>query len=145
MPEPVSRSIGSGFASPAYPVIANNPAFKVEILPLSNRFEQENDAKPNTKEMGEIKIGDNIRGEISGGTRKKTKQIEGRVVAIDQEDETTLAFRVITKDGDEVNVDPTTASKVDGHPEDFSKDTEPSDTYENRIMTFDQWLTESRK
>ena len=145
MPEPVSRSIGSGFASPAYPIIANNPAFKVEILPLSNRFEQENKAKPNTKEMGEIKIGDNIRGEVSGGTDQKTKQVEGRVVAIDQEDETTLAFRVVTKDGDEVNVDPTTASKVDGHPEDFAEETEPGDTYENRIMTFDQWLAESRR
>lgn len=145
MPEPVSRSIGSGFASPAYPVIANNPAFKVEILPLSNRFEQENKAKPNTKEMGEIKIGDNIRGEVAGGTDKESKQVEGKVVAIDQEDETTLAFRVVTKDGDEVDVDPTTASKVDGHPEDFAQQDEPGNTYENRLMSYDQWLTESRK
>jgi hypothetical protein len=145
MPEPVSRSIGSGFASPAYPVIANNPAFKVEILPLSNRFEQENSAKPNTKEMGEIKVGEMIRGEISGGTDQKTKQVEGRVVAIDQEDETVLSFRVVTKDGDEVNIDPTTASKIDGHPEDFAQEDEPGDTYENRIMNYSQWLAESKK
>jgi hypothetical protein len=145
MPEPVSRSIGSGFASPAYPIIANNPAFKVEILPLSNRFEQENNAKPNTKEMGEIKIGDMIRGDVSGGTDTSTEQVEGRVVAIDQEDETVLSFRVVTEDGDEVNIDPTTASKVDGHPEDFADSDQPGDTYENRIMSYDQWLAESKK
>jgi hypothetical protein len=145
MAEPVSRSIGSGFASPAYPIIANNPAFKVEIIPLSNRFEQENKAKPNTQEIGEIKVGQMIRGEVLGGTDQKTEQVEGRVVAVDQEDETVLSFRVITKDGDEVNVDPTTASKIDGHPEDFAEETQPGDTYENDIMTYEQWLAESRE
>jgi len=145
MAEPVSRSIGSGFASPAYPIIANNPAFKVEIIPLSNRFEQENKAKPNTQEIGEIKVGQMIRGEVLGGTDQKTEQVEGRVVAVDQENETVLSFRVITKDGDEVNVDPTTASKIDGHPEDFAEETQPGDTYENDIMTYEQWLAESRE
>jgi hypothetical protein len=86
-----------------------------------------------------------IRGEVLGGTDQKTEQVEGRVVAVDQEDETVLSFRVITKDGDEVNVDPTTASKIDGHPEDFAEETQPGDTYENDIMTYEQWLAESRE
>ena len=145
MAEPVSRSIGSGFASPAYPIVANNPAFKVEIIPLANPFEQPNSAKPNNQEMGEIKIGDMIRGEIMGGTSKKNTQVEGRVVAIDQEDETMLMFRVITTDGKEVNVDPTTASKIDGHPEDFAKEEHAKNTYENRIMKYERWLKESCK
>ena len=145
MAEPVSRSIGSGFASPAYPIIANNPAFKVEIIPLSNRFEQENNAKPNDKEMGQIKVGERIRGEILGGTKEKTKQVEGRVVAIDQEDQEALSFRIITDDGEEVSVDPTTAAKIDGQPEDFAKEDQPGDTYENKIMNYQQWLAESSK
>jgi hypothetical protein len=145
MPEPVSRSIGSGFASPVYPVIANNPAFKVQIIPLANKFEQPNDAKPNTQEVGEIKVGDMIRGEISSGTQEKSKQVEGRVVAVDQEDETTIAFRVVTVDGEEVNVDPTTASKIDGHPEDFAKETQPGSTYEKRMLTYQEWLFESNR
>ena len=133
MPEPVSRSIGSGFVSPAYPIIANNPAFKIEMIPLDNRMEQKNNAKPNNKEMGEVKIGDMVRGEISGGTKEKTKQAEGRVVAIAQEDETVLTFRVITTDGEEVNLDPTTVSKVDIAPEDFS------DPQNEGWMSFSEW------
>ena len=145
MPEAIGRSIGSGFASPAYPVVANNPAFKVEIIPLDNRLEQSNNAKSNAGELEEIKVGENIRGEIMRGTNKKGKTVEGKVVAIDQDDETVLAFRVVTKDGEEVNIDPTTASKVDGHPEDFANQDEPGNTYENRIMNYSQWLAESRK
>lgn len=145
MPEPVSRSIGSGFASPAYPIIANNPAFKVEIIPLASRFEQENKAKPNDKELGSIKVGDIIRGEISGGTKKKNRSVEGRVIAIDQEDETVLAFRVITKDGDEVNIDPTTAGKITGYPDDFAGQEPKSNANEKFVMTFEQWLFESQR
>ena len=145
MPETVGRSMGSGFASPAYPVVSNNPAFKVEIIPLDNRFEQKNNAKSNAGEMEEIKVGENIRGEIMHGTKKKGDTVEGKVVSIDKDDDTVLAFRIVTKDGEEVNIDPTTASKVDGHPEDFAKQDEPGNTYENRIMNFNQWLAESRK
>jgi len=118
MPEPVSRSIGSGFASPAYPIIANNPAFKVEMIPLDNRMEQKNSAKPNNKEMGEVKVGDMVKGQISG--KEESKQVQGRVLAIDQENEEVLVFRVLTTDGEEVNLDPTTVAKVDISPEDFS-------------------------
>jgi hypothetical protein len=145
MPEAVGRSIGSGFASPAYPVVANNPAFKVEIIPLDNRLEQSNNAKSNAGELEEIKVGENIRGEIMHGTKSKGKSVEGKVVSIDQDGETVLAFRVVTKDGEEVNIDPTTASKVDGHPEDFAQQDEPGNTYENRILSYSQWLAESRK
>ena len=145
MPEPVSRSIGSGFASPVYPVISNNPALKVEIIPLGNNFEQPNSAKPNTQEVGEIKVGDMIRGEIAGGTKEETKQIEGRVIGIDQQDQEVFAFRVVTVNGEEVNVDPTTASKIDGHPDDFAKETQPGSTYERRILSYQDWLAESNR
>ena len=141
MPEAVSRSIGSGFASPAYPIIANNPAFKVEIIPLGNSLEQPNSAKPNTKEMGMIKVGDMIRGEILGGGEENKESIDGRVVAIDNQDDTVLSFRVVTTKGKEENVDPTTAIKIDAHPEDFSK--EPGNTYENKILDYQSWLKES--
>ena len=82
MPEAIGRSIGSGFASPAYPVVANNPAFKVEIIPLDNRLEQSNNAKSNAGELEEIKVGENIRGEIMRGTNKKGKTVEGKVVDV---------------------------------------------------------------
>jgi hypothetical protein len=131
MPEPVSRSIGSGFASPAYPIIANNPAFKVEMIPLDNRMEQKNGAKPNNKEMGQVKVGDMVKVQISG--EEKAKQVQGRVVAVDQEDETVLAFRVLTTNGEEVNLDPTTVAKVDIRPEDFS------DPQNESWLNFSDW------
>lgn len=142
MPEPVSRSIGSGFASPAYPVIANNPAFKVAIIPLDNRMEQSNNAKPDNKEAGKIKTGDMIAGEVMGGSKEKAEHVEGRVVAIDQEDETILAIKIVTTDGKEVKVDPTTATKVNIYLPDFAK--QPGTAYENRLLTYTEFVAESK-
>jgi hypothetical protein len=68
--------------------------------------------------MGEVKVGDMVKGQISG--KEESKQVQGRVLAIDQENEEVLVFRVLTMDGEEVNLDPTTVAKVDISPEDFS-------------------------
>jgi hypothetical protein len=139
-----SRNIVAGGASPYIPLITNNPAFQVEIVPLDGRLEQ----KPNqTKDarLGKIAVGDTVRGEELSRTRKKGAQHIARVIGIEQENGEITAYKVITQRGKEKLLDPTTTTKMDLHGEDPVPMTAPQTQLEayapvNKVLLYEQWI-----
>ena len=139
-----SRNIVAGGASPYIPLITNNPAFQVEIVPLDGRLEQ----KPNqTKDarLGKIAVGDSVRGEEISKNRKNGKQHIARVIGIEQNNGQITAYKAITQRGVEVLFDPTTVTKMDIHGEDPNPMTAPQTQLEaytpaNRVMLYEQWI-----
>jgi hypothetical protein len=135
-----SRNIQAGATSPYIPLITNNPAFQVKIVAMDGKLE----AKPNVKDDKEqqmaIKIGDTIRGEVISKTRKKGENVLGKVLQVVLDDGEVTAYKVITKRGKEVMVDPTTAAKIEinGQKQIASIDT-TNPTLENRIMLYEEW------
>jgi hypothetical protein len=134
-----SRSISAGSQSPYIPLITNNPAFQVEIVPLDGRMEQKPNQRDDTKQQLSIKIGDTIRGEEVSETRKKGRAVLGRVLQIEMEDGAVAAYKIITQRGKEVFVDPSTSTKIKIHGEALPGAPNTNAAMEHRILLFEEW------
>jgi hypothetical protein len=134
-----SRNITAGATSPYIPLITNNPAFQVSIVPLDGRMEQKPNQKDDTRKQQEIKIGDTIRAEVVSKTKKKGEKVTGRVLQVEMTDGAATAFKIITQRGKEVLVDPTTASKIEVHGEPIPGGINTGTTLEHRTLLFEEW------
>ena len=148
MPITISnRNVGSGNGQLFVPLVANNPAFKVEIIPVDGRLEQKPFAKDDSGAINAIKVGQTIRGKIVNSDKKVT----GKVLQIQQENGQITAYKVLTK-GKEVLVDPTSATKSPEHGEDFetvggidANQLTNGVPNESHVLSYSSWLTESKK
>jgi hypothetical protein len=139
-----SRTISAGGSSPYIPLITNNPAFQVKIVPLDGRMEQ----KPNQKDDGQqqkaIQVGDSIRGEELSREEKSGERVMGKVLAIEVENGAITSYKVITSRGKEVLVDPSTAVKIDLHGEDPEPTSAPQTQLEKyypkeSVKLYEEW------
>jgi hypothetical protein len=142
--EPGSRNIVAGGASPYIPLITNNPAFKVAIIPMDGALEQKPRQKSGRAEIEKVKIGDIVRGEEVSGTRKRGKQVLGRVLQVNLQDGGIVSYKIITQRGKEVLLDPSTVTKIDVNGEDPSPMSAPQtqlESYEpvERVLLYEQW------
>jgi hypothetical protein len=148
MPVAISnRNIGSGNGSLMVPIVANNPAFKVEILPVDGRLEQKPFAKDGSSTINAIKIGDGVRGDVVNS--KET--VEGKVLQINRQNGEIVSYKVLTADGDEVLLDPTTTDKYIEHGEEVEagagievSNTGPRFEESHKVLGYDKWLYEKR-
>jgi len=139
-----SRNIVAGGASPYIPLITNNPAFQIEIIPLDGRLEQKPGQKSGAAQQKAIKIGDTVRGEIVSQTRKSGDRVMGKVLAIEIDNGSVTAYKVMTVRGKEVLVDPSTAVKMDLHGEDPVPTSAPQTQLEAyqptaRVKLYEEW------
>jgi hypothetical protein len=128
------RSISTGNLSPMIPVVANNPAFKVAILPVDGRFEQPNGVTDDREQQTSIKIGDYITGEVSSGTKLKGKAAGGQVVQVLKNNQEIVGYKIIDANGKDAIIDPTSAVKAD-HTE---------RTNEMFVLSYESWLAENQ-
>lgn len=148
MPITISnRNIGSGTGSLFTPLIANNPAFSVELLPVDGRLEQKPFAQDATTEIQAIKVGNMVHGKIVGSE----KDITGKVVQINRANGQITSFKVIS-DGDDALLDPTTVVRAQEHGQDYETvggvDANKLATgiaNESHVMSYSSWLNESTK
>lgn len=151
MPITISnRNIGSGNGSLMTPLIQNNPTFKVEILPVDGRLEQKPFAKDGSGEINSIKVGNSISGKIVNSDTA----VEGKVLQINRQNNEVVSYKILTKDGEEVLVDPTTADKYIDHGQevdtvggvDANKIPQGvSNESSKKVLTYDSWLIESNR
>lgn len=139
-----SRNITSGSNSPYIPLITNNPAFQVEIVPLDGRMEQHPNQKDDSAQQEAIKVGDTIRGESLSKTRKRGEKVMGRVLGIEKENNEIVSFKIITQRGEEVHVDPTTATKIQVNGNTITGSPDTNTTFEHRILLFEEWKSNNR-
>lgn len=144
--QPGSRNITAGGASPYIPLITNNPAFKVQIIPMDGALEEKPRQKSGREELEAIKIGDIVRGEELSKTKKRGKQALGRVLQVNMEDGAVVSYKVITQRGKEIHMDPTTVTKIDVNGEDPNPMSAPQTQLEGyepaeRVLLYEQWLT----
>lgn len=130
------RSINTGNLSPMIPIVANNPAFKVAIVPVDGRFEQPNGATDDSEQQRSIKIGDYISGEIASNTRKRGKLTAGKVVQVLKNNQDIEGYKIIDDEGKEVIIDPTSAEKADHNGQ--------ADANEGFVLSYENWLSENR-
>jgi len=137
-----SRNLVAGNNSPYIPLVTDNPAFKVAIIPVDGRFEEKPNAKVDRKKQEEIKIGDTVRGEVLSGTEKKGKQVLGKVLQIKMNGGEITSYKIISQRGKEMEIDPTSAYRLDIHVTGNKGDvnTNPSSMFrESRVMLFEEW------
>jgi hypothetical protein len=137
-----SRNLVAGNNSPYIPLVTDNPAFKVAIIPVDGRFEEKPNAKDDRRQQEEIKIGDTIRGEILSGTAKKGKLVLGKVLQVERAGGEITSYKIITQRGKELEVDPTSAYRLDIHATSNNGDvnTNPPTMFrESRVMLFEEW------
>ena len=148
MPVTISnRNVGSGNGSLMVPLVANNPAFKVEILPVDGRLEQKPFAKDGTREIESIKVGDLVRGEIVNSS----KNVKGKVLQINRQNGEIVSYKILDEDGEEALLDPTTAQKFVDHGQE-SGSTDSPEVHKNQqglygesyqVKTFESWISEN--
>jgi hypothetical protein len=131
------RSVNTGNLSPMIPIVANNPAFKVRIVPVDGRMEQKPNALPDRDQQEAINIGDYISGEEVSKTRKNGRAAAGKVVQVLKNNENIYAYKILDADGKEVLIDPTTAAKEEAE--------KPVGANESYVLSYESWLSESRK
>lgn len=138
-----SRNVTAGGSSPYIPLITNNPAFQVEIVPMDGKLEQKPNQKNDAQDATNIGVGDTIRGEVAQGTGDKKVTVMGRVVAIDNNEGAVTGYKVLDQKGKEVIVDPSTAVKVDLNGEDPvpSSQEVSFENYapSNKVMLYEEW------
>jgi hypothetical protein len=132
------RSINTGNGSPMIPIVANNPAFKVQILPVDGAMEEKPRAKSDAAQQDAIKIGDYIFGEELSNTREKGEEAAGKVLVVLQSGQEVSGYKVLDKNGKEVIIDPTTAVR-DNH------NGQMDDIVESYVLSYENWLAESKK
>jgi len=156
MPITISnRNVGSGNGSLLTPILANNPAFKVQILPVDGRFEQKPGGKDGSAQIDAIKVGQAVRGQILSSK----KSVKGKVLQINRQNGQIVSFKVLDKDGKEELLDPTTTVKFAeagqndeyvGGPgfainnEDGEEDGDEDANESLRVQSYNQWLASSR-
>lgn len=152
MPITISnRNVGSGNGSLMTPILANNPAFKVQILPVDGRLEQKPFAKDGTAEIDAIKVGQTVRGQILSSK----KSVKGKVLQINRENGQIVSFKILDKAGKEALIDPTTTVRYTEHGQDdeyvggpgfaMSSDDEEDDANESlHVQSYSSWLASSR-
>ena len=157
MPITISnRNVGSGNGSLMTPILANNPAFKVQILPVDGRLEQTPYAKDGTIDIDSIKVGQAVRGQILSSK----KSVKGKVLQINRKNGQVVSFKILDKEGKEELIDPTTTIKYAENGEDdeyvggpgFAKvvddddnDDDDDDANESiRVQSYTSWLASSR-
>lgn len=138
-----SRNIAAGGASPYIPLITNNPAFQVEIVPLDGRLEQKPNAKAGAQDATGIGVGDTIKGEEVSQSREGGKKAMGRVVAIITDNGNVTGYKILAADGKEVVIDPTSAVKIKLNGDDPvpSAQQVQLENYspENKILLYEEW------
>jgi len=149
MPITISnRNVGSGNGSLMVPLVQNNPAFSVEIIPVDGRLEQQPGAKDGSAEIKAIKVGDPIKGNILNSK----KSVEGKVLQINRANSEVTSYKVLTGDRQEVLIDPTTAEKYDDHGEtgevvggvDSNKFPNGVSNESSQVLSYNSWLVECR-
>ena len=86
----------------------------MEILPVDGRLEQKPFAKDGSSQINSIKVGNTIR-----GTEVNTQEkVEGKVLQINRQNNQVVSYKVLSGEGKEVLVDPSSASKKAEHGQD---------------------------
>ena len=138
-----SRNITAGGASPYIPMITNNPAFQVEIVPLDGRMEQKPNQKNDAAQQNAVQIGDTVRGEILSKGKVRGKNVIGKVLAIETDSGSFTGYKIIDQRGQEVVLDPTTVTKSNVHGEDpipSAPQTKlESYTPKKGVMLYEEW------
>jgi hypothetical protein len=119
------------------PIVANNPAFKVKIIPVDGRFEQKPNAQSDAAQQEAIGVGDYISGEEVSKTKKRGRTAAGKVLQVLKNNEDVYAYKILDSKGKEVLIDPTTATK-----EDMNGQVGANESY---VLSYENWLVESRK
>jgi len=147
MPITISnRNIGSGNGSLMVPLVQNNPAFSVALLPVDGRLEQQPGAKDGSPEINAIKVGDPVKGNILNSK----KSIEGKVLQINRANSEVVSYKVLTDNGKEVLIDPTTTEKYADHGEtgevvggvDANKFPNGVSNESSQVLSYNKWLVE---
>lgn len=138
-----NRNITAGGSSPYIPLITNNPAFQVEIIPLDGRLEQKPSHTDDKKQQDAIKISDTVRGEVVSKAEKRGERVMGKVLAINVDNGSITGYKVMTVRGKEALVDPSTAVKIDLHGEN-SVQSAPQTQLEKyqpveRVKLYEEW------
>ena len=139
-----SRNIVAGGSSPYIPLITNNPAFQVKIVPLDGRMEQKPNQKGDADQQKAVQVGDTVRGEELSKGRIRGKNVIGRVIAIETDAGSITGYKIIDQRGHDVILDPTTTTKIDLNGEDPIPQTAPQtqlENYspENSVMLYEEW------
>ena len=138
-----SRTSTAGGASPYIPLITNNPAFQVEIVPMDGKLEQKPNQKNAAQDATNIGVGDTVKGEIAQGTGDKKITVMGRVVAIENNEGTITGYKVLDQKGKEVIIDPSTAVKIQVNGEDPVPSAQQVQlenyTPANKVMLYEEW------
>lgn len=147
MPITISnRNVGSGNGSMMVPLIANNPAFNVAILPVDGRMEQKPFAKNDTAQINAIKVGNTVRGTVVN----TEKDVEGKVLQINRQNNQIVSYKILTGAGEEVLIDPTSASKKIEHGQDsevvggidYNDVPQGVSNESHRVKNYHSWLAE---
>lgn len=130
------RSINTGNLSPMIPIVANNPAFKVQIVSVDGRLEQKPNAEPDSAQQDAIKVGDYISGETVSSDRNPGQKVAGKVLQILRNGQDIYAYKILDAESEEVEVDPTTACKESTNGQVDSAD-------EGYVLSYEGWLVEN--
>ena len=133
------RSVNTGNGGNQIPIVGNNPAFKVQILPMTGALEQKPRGQSDKAEQDAIKIGDYIYGETVSDGRNPGEEAAGKVLLVIQAGQEVSGYKILDKDGKEVVIDPTTAVK-DNH-----NGQSNDGVIEANVLSYENWLAESKK
>jgi hypothetical protein len=131
------------------PLVANNPAFKVQILPVDGRLEQQPFAKNGSAEINSIKVGDSIKGDVINSD----VSIVGKVLQINRQNGEIVSYKILSDDGKNELVDPTSALKYMDHGEeieatggiDVNKVVPKISNESLQVLSYATWLLESQR
>ena len=141
---PNSRNITAGGSSPYIPLITNNPAFQVAIVPLNGAMEQKPNQKDDSGQQAAIAVGNTIRGnEVRTGEDEGNRCI-GKVIAIIEDGGSITGYKILGQNGKEVIIDPSTAVKVQLNGDDPAPMSAPQTQLENytpsqKILLYEEW------
>ena len=138
-----NRNLTAGSNSPYIPLVADNPAFKVAIIPVDGRFEEKPNAADGRAEQEAIKVGETIRGEVLSKSKTAGEKVLGRVLMVEETEGNITAYKILDQDGKTRMVDPTTAVVVSANTTDVGIDTNA--VTEHRVMLFEEWTWQTRK
>jgi len=143
--QPGSRNVTAGGSSPYIPLITNNPAFKVAIVPMSGNLEEKPRQKDGSTQIEAIKIGDIVRGEELSRTKKRGKQLLGRVLQVNMENKQIVSFKIMTQRGKDAFLDPTTVTKIEVNGDDPLPMSAPQTQLEGyepqeKVLLYEQWM-----
>lgn len=144
--DPSNRSIIAGGQSPYIPLITNNPAFQVAIVPLDGSMEQKPNQTSDADQQRAVKIGDTIKGQEVSQTKKSGPAIIGRVLGIEMEEGQITGYKVMSQKSKEIIIDPSTATKIELNGEDPlpSAPQTQLENYQptNKVLLYEQWRFE---